>query len=176
MPIAATINGDGQANGALSYLPGQRLSRCTCPEESHPGPMHSDGTYVGRSAPEIDVFEAQVCVLHAVPRKWLNLVFIRLAAIRLSGKFPNHHSGRYVYFRLLRHKRLMRSCTGHFCQPFNNRYHFLNNSETVVINNPDVTFLNPYVGGAFQQSTSGVSRTGQHCRVKNSTNSFSRFT
>ena len=23
--------------------------------------MHSDGTYVGRSAPEIDIFEAQVC-------------------------------------------------------------------------------------------------------------------
>jgi hypothetical protein len=47
-------------NGALSYLPGQKLSRCTCPGEDHPGPKHSDGTYVGRSAPEIDVFEAQV--------------------------------------------------------------------------------------------------------------------
>jgi beta-glucan synthesis-associated protein KRE6 len=41
-------------------LPGQRLSRCTCPGESHPGPVHSDGTYVGRSAPEIDIFEAQI--------------------------------------------------------------------------------------------------------------------
>ncbi|KAJ7472266.1 glycoside hydrolase family 16 protein [Mycena galericulata] len=47
-------------DGALSYQPGQRLSRCTCPGESHPGPIHEDGTYVGRSAPEIDVFEAQV--------------------------------------------------------------------------------------------------------------------
>jgi beta-glucan synthesis-associated protein KRE6 len=28
--------------------------------ESHPGPKHDDGTYVGRSAPEIDVFEATV--------------------------------------------------------------------------------------------------------------------
>lgn len=37
-----------------------RLSRCTCPGESHPGPVHSDGTYVGRAAPEIDIFEAQV--------------------------------------------------------------------------------------------------------------------
>lgn len=26
----------------------------------HPGPRHSDGSYVGRSAPEIDVFEQQV--------------------------------------------------------------------------------------------------------------------
>lgn len=29
--------------------------------ESHPGPLHSNGTFVGRSAPEIDIFEAQVC-------------------------------------------------------------------------------------------------------------------
>ncbi|EJD00931.1 beta-glucan synthesis-associated [Fomitiporia mediterranea MF3/22] len=59
-PTLATVDGDPSANGALSFLPGQRLSRCTCPGESHPGPMHSDGTYVGRSAPEIDIFEAQI--------------------------------------------------------------------------------------------------------------------
>jgi hypothetical protein len=47
---------------ALSYLPGQRLSSCTCPGEEHPGPQNRDGTYVGRAAPEIDVFEAQVSV------------------------------------------------------------------------------------------------------------------
>ena len=35
-----------------SYLPGQRLPSCTCPNEDHPTP----GT--GRGAPEIDVFEA----------------------------------------------------------------------------------------------------------------------
>ncbi|KAJ6533295.1 beta-glucan synthesis-associated [Mycena vulgaris] len=46
--------------GELSYQSGQRLSRCTCAGESHPGPIHADGTYVGRSAPEIDMFEAQV--------------------------------------------------------------------------------------------------------------------
>ncbi|EIW78253.1 glycoside hydrolase family 16 protein [Coniophora puteana RWD-64-598 SS2] len=58
VPKAALTGGsDG---GTLSFLPGQRLSRCTCPGESHPGPKHSDGTYVGRSAPEIDIFEAQV--------------------------------------------------------------------------------------------------------------------
>ena len=62
IPAAATVNGDKGDGGALSYLPGQRLSRCTCPGESHPGPKHSDGTFVGRSAPEIDIFEAQVRV------------------------------------------------------------------------------------------------------------------
>jgi beta-glucanase (GH16 family) len=61
LPVAATENGDRSAGGALSYLPGQRLSRCTCPGESHPGPVHAeDGSFVGRAAPEIDVFEAQI--------------------------------------------------------------------------------------------------------------------
>ena len=57
LPHLATIDGDASHDGALSYLPGQRLSRCTWPGESHPGPMHTDGTFVGRAAPEIDVFE-----------------------------------------------------------------------------------------------------------------------
>ncbi|KAJ6479473.1 beta-glucan synthesis-associated protein [Mycena vitilis] len=56
-PAAALDSGPEQYNGSLSYLPGQRLSRCTCSGESHPGPMHEDGTYVGRSAPEIDIFD-----------------------------------------------------------------------------------------------------------------------
>lgn len=43
-----------------SMLPGQRLSACTCPGESHPGPVQQDGSFVGRSAPEIDLFEALV--------------------------------------------------------------------------------------------------------------------
>jgi hypothetical protein len=60
VPQAALEGGDPSYNDVLSYLPGQRLSRCTCEGESHPGPVHSDGTYVGRAAPEIDVFEAQV--------------------------------------------------------------------------------------------------------------------
>ncbi|KAF8807739.1 glycoside hydrolase family 16 protein [Phlegmacium glaucopus] len=60
LPTAATVDGDPTEGGVLSFLPGQKLSRCTCKGESHPGPVHSDGTYVGRAAPEIDVFEAQV--------------------------------------------------------------------------------------------------------------------
>ncbi|KAG9047513.1 hypothetical protein FS837_002098 [Tulasnella sp. UAMH 9824] len=50
----------GYAGHSLSYLPGQRLSACTCQGEIHPGPIMSDGSFKGRSAPEIDVFEAQV--------------------------------------------------------------------------------------------------------------------
>ncbi|KAF8514321.1 beta-glucan synthesis-associated protein [Hysterangium stoloniferum] len=62
LPIDATINGDPSANGALSFLPGQRLSACTCKGESHPGPLKTDGSLTGRAAPEIDIFEAQVDV------------------------------------------------------------------------------------------------------------------
>ncbi|KZP08763.1 glycoside hydrolase family 16 protein [Athelia psychrophila] len=36
-----------------------RLLQCTCPGESHTGPVRSDGTYVGRSAPQIDIFQAR---------------------------------------------------------------------------------------------------------------------
>ena len=60
VPAAATINGDESKGGILSFLPGQKLSRCTCSGENHPGPKHSDGTFVGRAAPEIDILEAQV--------------------------------------------------------------------------------------------------------------------
>ncbi|KAJ7663697.1 glycoside hydrolase family 16 protein [Mycena polygramma] len=61
-PPAALDSGSTEngGTGELSYLPGQRLSRCTCMGESHPGPIHADGTYVGRTAPEIDIFEAQI--------------------------------------------------------------------------------------------------------------------
>lgn len=60
LPEAAVDSGATASDGHLSYLPGQRLSRCTCNGENHPGPKHSDGTFVGRAAPEIDIFEAQV--------------------------------------------------------------------------------------------------------------------
>lgn len=61
-PVAAETTGVfvDQYGPGLSYLPGQRLSRCTCRDSTeHPGPRHSDGSFVGRSAPEIDIIEAQ---------------------------------------------------------------------------------------------------------------------
>lgn len=62
LPEIAFTSGDELYNYTLSYLPGQRLSACTCPDdETHPGPRSSDGGFVGRSAPEIDMIEAQVC-------------------------------------------------------------------------------------------------------------------
>lgn len=56
LPSIATTSGpEGDpGNGALSFLPGQRLSACTCPNDlTHPGPRYSDGSFMGRSAPEV---------------------------------------------------------------------------------------------------------------------------
>lgn len=65
LPAAAAYGGSVGFNkkhhsNALSFLAGQRLSSCTCPDDDHPGPKMSNGSYVGRAAPEIDIFEAQV--------------------------------------------------------------------------------------------------------------------
>ncbi|KAL1682246.1 glycoside hydrolase family 16 protein [Schizophyllum commune] len=54
-PDVSTASDSG---GPLSFLPGQRLSACTCPGSDHPGP---DVSY-GRGVPEIDLLEAQVDV------------------------------------------------------------------------------------------------------------------
>ncbi|KAF7369039.1 Beta-glucan synthesis-associated protein [Mycena venus] len=123
-PVIATTSGDTNPpyNGELSYLGGQRLSRCTCPGESHPGPVHaSDGSYVGRSAPEIDVFEAQIS----------------------DGGGAVSQSGQWA--------------------PFNAAYVWANTSDNLIIANPDISVLNTYIGGAYQQATSVVTQTNQKC-------------
>ncbi|KDN39383.1 glycoside hydrolase family 16 protein [Tilletiaria anomala UBC 951] len=43
-------------NGQLSRLSGMRAPACTCKGQDHPGPNNN----VGRSAPEIDIIEAQI--------------------------------------------------------------------------------------------------------------------
>lgn len=59
LPAAAFEGNDKYHGGVLSYLSGQRLSRCSCPgDPNHPGPQRGDGSFYGRSAPEIDMFEA----------------------------------------------------------------------------------------------------------------------
>ncbi|TFK62967.1 glycoside hydrolase family 16 protein [Pluteus cervinus] len=121
LPIWAHQGGDGFNGGELSFLPGQKLSACTCPGESHPGPVRSDGTYVGRSAPEIDVLEA--------------IIGPDGGQVSLSAQFA----------------------------PFNAEYHWINTSDTYMIVDPVTTQLNEYVGGVFQQTTSGLALSNQLC-------------
>ncbi|KAH7925021.1 glycoside hydrolase family 16 protein [Leucogyrophana mollusca] len=120
-PAAALVNGDPSHDNVLSFLPGQRLSACTCPGESHPGPMRSDGSYVGRAAPEIDIFEATVD--------------------GTTGKVSQ--SAQWA--------------------PFNAAYQWLNTTDNMKIYDPATTELNSYHGGAYQQTTSGLSVTDQSC-------------
>ncbi|KAJ8509418.1 hypothetical protein ONZ45_g8416 [Pleurotus djamor] len=123
VPPAALTSGDKNQGGSLSFLPGQKLSRCTCPGEPHPGPVHADGSYVGRSAPEIDIFEAQI------------------TGEPLTGQVSQ--SAQWA--------------------PFNAGYVWFNSSANLIIDNPEITELNSYIGGVFQQASSGVSQTDQNC-------------
>ncbi|KAI5948978.1 hypothetical protein KGF57_005041 [Candida theae] len=50
----AGITPNQSSPDGISYLPGQRLNKCTCPGESHP----NRGT--GRGAPEIDIIEGEI--------------------------------------------------------------------------------------------------------------------
>jgi len=119
-PIAATENGDPLYNGQLSMLPGQKLSACTCPGEEHPGPIREDGTFVGRSSPEIDVLEA--------------IVNGGVGQASLSAQWA----------------------------PFNAGYKVNNDSGDFIIQNSD-TVYNSFIGGGFQQTTSGLATTNQAC-------------
>jgi len=46
---------------------------------------------------------------------------------------------------------------------FNAKYAWQNTSDNLYIRDPTVTQLNPYIGGAFQQTTSGLSFTNSDC-------------
>ncbi|GAA5870600.1 hypothetical protein JCM8547_002058 [Rhodosporidiobolus lusitaniae] len=60
-PDLPASDGDQYNNGDLSHLKGQRFSRCTCSSETdHPGPQYGNGTWKGRGASELDIFEATV--------------------------------------------------------------------------------------------------------------------
>ncbi|KZP08792.1 glycoside hydrolase family 16 protein [Athelia psychrophila] len=71
LPLASTTSGASNVNGSTASsltCPGSASRAwCTCPGESHTGPVHSDRTYVGRSAPQIDIFEAQGAEITGTP-------------------------------------------------------------------------------------------------------------
>ncbi|GAA5981997.1 hypothetical protein JCM5350_000607 [Sporobolomyces pararoseus] len=60
-PAFTAAEGDKYFDDKLSFLSGQRYSACTCESDSdHPGPRKPDGSWKGRGASEIDIFEATV--------------------------------------------------------------------------------------------------------------------
>ncbi|KAI0700709.1 glycoside hydrolase family 16 protein [Cytidiella melzeri] len=137
VPPAASVNGDKAYGGVLSYLPGQRLSRCTCkdaPDGSkgsrldHPGPKHSTGEWVGRAAPEIDIFEAQVTTSSPSEPGVLT------GQVSQSAQWAPFDAG-YIW----------------------------GNATYGQINDPEHSVLNTFIGSATQQATSVVSDTNSMC-------------
>ncbi|KAF7974659.1 hypothetical protein HWV62_11546 [Athelia sp. TMB] len=47
--------------------------------------------------------------------------------------------------------------------PFNSGYVWFNTSENLIIPNPDISVLNTYIGGQYQQATSVITTTNQDC-------------
>ena len=72
----------GIGGSALSFLPGQRLSSCTCEGSDHPGPS----TSVGRAAPEIDIVEARIDTTVFVGQASQSL---QTAPFNYQYQFPN---------------------------------------------------------------------------------------
>ncbi|KAF6764152.1 beta-glucan synthesis-associated protein SKN1 [Ephemerocybe angulata] len=119
--VSVRLPGNNNCPWVLAWR--RPLAACTCPGEAHPGPMYKNGTYVGRSAPEIDIFEASIEKGHGI--------------VSQSGQWA----------------------------PFNAclqaQYAIFNTSGEVEFYNTSITEYNTYVGGVWQQTTSGVSVTNQ---------------
>lgn len=109
-PAVAATGGSGGA--PLSFLPGQRLSACTCSGSDHPGPSVKNG----RGVPEIDILEAQVDV----------------------SDFQGQVSQSYQI------------------APYNYQYEFDNSTDATTLYDTDITHINSYKGGVFQQAVSAV--------------------
>ncbi|ORY69175.1 beta-glucan synthesis-associated [Leucosporidium creatinivorum] len=120
-PDCVTTEGDQYNNYDMSFLLGQKLSACTCPGEDHPGPTLANGSFVGRGAPEIDVFEALVDAG--------------------TGKGQISQSAQWA--------------------PFNPNYLYVNKTtaNAEFYDNDFGTYKNTYLGGVYQQVTSGLSYT-----------------
>jgi beta-glucan synthesis-associated protein KRE6 len=93
-PAAAATGGSG--GGPLSFLPGQRLSACTCPDSDHPGPSFS----TGRGVPEIDIFETQIDTSRWVPEVSQSM---QTAPYNAAYQFDNSSSATTIYDATISH-------------------------------------------------------------------------
>lgn len=47
-------------------------------------------------------------------------------------------------------------------QPFNAAYQWFNTTDNLIIPNATLSYLNPYMGGVYQQATSVVTETSMY--------------
>lgn len=131
-PEAAYNQGGDPETQAISYSAPQRLSRCTCQNEDHPGPLHADGTWKGRSAYEIDIVEAQVS------QEGANELSGGVGTASMSGQF----------------------CPFDLEYKWNHQHMYINHNKTLEPDD-NFDMLNTYQGGNQQMSTSVVVKTDQ---------------
>lgn len=105
----AGITANQSSPDGISYLPGQRLNKCTCAGEDHPN------TGTGRGAPEIDILEGAVDTV------------VKVGTVSQSYQVA----------------------------PMDIWY--MPDYNFIEIHNKEVTTMNTYCGGPFQQAVSGVS-------------------
>ena len=124
---------EGLWGDKLSYLPGQRYPSCTCPGEDHPGPNNN----VGRSAPEIDLIEAQVCFCFPVGE-------------------DNDRAAPDV--QVILDEQVGEVSQSFQVGPYDELYMYANTSTLVDIANPAISHENNYKGGPYQQAVSVVTK------------------
>jgi hypothetical protein len=103
--------------------------------------MKSDGTYVGRAAPEIDIIEAIV----------------------EGGEGHASLSAQWAPFNVRSLHSLGLSSFTHIDWGPQADYRTPNGTGFIEVDDPEVTVINPYRGGIFQQTTSGLAVTNQTC-------------
>ncbi|CAE6411970.1 unnamed protein product [Rhizoctonia solani] len=163
LPAAAHVGGPPSTNGEMSYLGGQRLSACTCTSESdgtdgrqmvHPGPKKADGSYVGRGAPEIDIFEAAVDTTTLIGHvsqsgQW--------APFNAAFRWDNE-SNLVIYDHEKSHLNTFIGNERHFNAAFR-----WDNESNLVIYDHEKSHLNTFIGNERQQTTSVITNTNQQC-------------
>ncbi len=142
MHYSATENGTQATVACFRSCRGQRLSRCTCSGESHPGPR-----------PRRRFVRRQECAGnrrlrgadHRRPIDGPGLSECAMGAVRRVVRFPLLNVTRSSVIDVI----------------WRCRYTWLNTSDNLIIPDTTLTVLNPYKGGVFQQATSGVTEVNQ---------------
>lgn len=190
-PSAAALTGvDASTNYSLSYLPGQRLSRCTCSNDTtHPGPKNSDGTWKGRSAPEVSCCFVRLSVIDLTVLFHLQIdVFeAQTDSTTLVGQVSQ--SAQWAPYNPVRSRPKGNPPRRLLTDTIVLQYYIWENATYGVIVNSSITELNSYRGGGqcfvslylnfhrhppvdldllfvltvYQETSSGVSTTNHDC-------------
>ncbi|KAF7377691.1 Beta-glucan synthesis-associated protein [Mycena sanguinolenta] len=156
MWASAKLTLDGSA-GLISYSPATRMSRTTV---------------------NFRISEVKDCLAALAQANRIQARFMRRMALMLEGRRQKSTYSVCLFLLInqlltffppaFRGSSTITDGVGTVSQsgqwaPFNAAYVWYNTSENLIIPNPDISVLNSYTGGAFQQATSVVTQTNQKC-------------